>query len=131
MFWQSAPHAIVVSLGTNDSKPQNWRYGAEFEIDLIAMIDHFQRLPTRPKIWLCLPVPVYETRWGVNEAVVRGEIASIIERVADDKLLPVIDLYAALSGKPQYFPDKIHPNAEGARIIAEGVAAALTNAPNP
>jgi len=76
-------------------------------------------------------VPVYETRWGINKAVVRGEIVPIIERVADDRLLPVIDLYSALSEKPQYFPDKIHPNAEGTRIIEEVVATSLTNAPNP
>jgi lysophospholipase L1-like esterase len=39
--------------------------------------------------------------------------------------LPVIDLYAALSGKPEMFPDKIHPNAAGAKVMAEAVEAAI------
>ena len=46
--------------------------------------------------------------------------------------MPIIDLYKPLSNKPELFPDLIHPNAEGARLIAREVYAALTGnkAPN-
>jgi acyl-CoA thioesterase I len=120
------PNAIVLKLGTNDSKPQNWKYAARFEADLRELVDHFQALPSKPRIWLCLPVPVYETQWGINDAVVRGEIVPKIRRVAAEKKLPTIDLYAALSGKPDHFPDKVHPNAAGAGVIARVVYRALT-----
>ncbi len=120
------PHAIVIKLGTNDSKPQNWRHAAEFAADLRAMIDHFRALPARPRIWLCLPVPVYESRWGINEAVVGGQVIPHIKQVADEKNVPVIDLYVALSEKADFFPDKIHPNTAGARVIAQTIYAALT-----
>ncbi len=120
-----APQAIIIKLGTNDSKPQNWRHKGDFASDLEAMIDTFRRLPSHPQIWLCLPVPVYETRWGINEATVRGEIIPLIEKVADDKDVPVIDLYDALSDHPEMFSDKIHPNATGAKFMAEVVAAAV------
>jgi|GEM_PF-7005808 len=30
-------------------------------------------------------------------------------------------MYAALKGKKELFPDNLHPNAEGARIMAEKV----------
>ena len=122
--WQ--PNVVVIKLGTNDSKPQNWKHKAEFIADLRAMADHFAALPSKPTVWLCLPVPVYQTRWGINEATVKGEIIPIIGKVAAEKTLPTIDLHAALSGKPALFPDKIHPNAEGAALIAKAIAGALT-----
>ena len=34
----------------------------------------------------------------------------------------IIDLYTALSGKQELFPDKIHPNAAGAKLMAETIA---------
>ena len=40
--------------------------------------------------------------------------------------LPVIDLHSALDNKPGLFPDKIHPNEAGARIMAREVYRALT-----
>jgi acyl-CoA thioesterase I len=119
------PNIVVIKLGTNDSKPQNWKHKDEFEGDLIALVDHFAALPSKPKIFLCLPVPVYEARWGINEPVVKGEVIPIIEKVAKEKNLPTIDLYTALSGKPELFPDKIHPNAAGAKLMAEAVAKAV------
>ena len=90
------------------------------------MIAHFRQLPSRPGIWLCLPVPVYETKWGINDAVVKDRIIPIIAKVADEQNVPIIDLNETLTGKPECFPDKIHPNAAGARLMAETVAAALT-----
>ena len=120
------PHIVIIKLGTNDSKPQNWRHKAHFARDLRAMVEHFAALPSKPKIWLCLPVPVYATRWGINEKTVAGEIIPIIKKVAEEKGLPVIDLHTALSGKPDLFPDKIHPNAKGAGLMARVIYEAIT-----
>ena len=78
-----------------------------------------------PKIFLCLPVPVYKTQWGINEEIVAGEIIPIIKKVAAEKKAEVIDLHATLSGKPELFPDNVHPNVGGARLIAEAVQKAL------
>ena len=120
------PNAVIIKLGTNDSKRQNWKYKNDFEPDLRALIDHFQTLPSKPRIWLCFPAPVIESRWDVNKEIVRDEIMPKIRKVAADKGLPAIDLYSALKDKPQLFSDKIHPNAVGARLIARTVYAALT-----
>ena len=120
-----APQVVILKLGTNDSKPQNWEHGGEFAGDLRDMLDHFSGLPSRPRIWVCLPVPVYETRWGINEATVKGAIIPTIEQVAREKGIPTIDLHAALSDRPEYFPDKIHPNAAGAGMMAITIFTAL------
>lgn len=122
------PDIVVIKLGTNDSKPQNWdKHKGEFGADARALVAHFQALPSKPKVFVCLPVPVYETKWGINEPVVKGEVIPILNEVAKEMKLPTIDLYTALTGKPLMFPDKIHPNAAGAKIIAETVAKALAS----
>jgi len=119
------PKAVIIKLGTNDSKPQNWRYSGEFALDLEDMIEHFRRLPSKPMVWLCLPVPAYEDRWGISEKIISEEIIPIILEVAQKKKCPVIDLYSALSNRPDLFPDKIHPNAQGAELIAKTIKSAL------
>jgi acyl-CoA thioesterase I len=120
-----APQVIILELGTNDSKPQNWKYGDEFADDLRAMLDHFAALPSRPRVWLCLPPPVYETKWGINEPVVSGEIVPVMKQVAQERRVPTIDLHQEFSDRPEYFPDKIHPNAIGAGMMAMTIFTAL------
>ena len=62
------PNIVIIKLGTNDTKPQNWnKAGTDFEVDFRALIAHFQKQPSKPAIYLCLPVPVCQDRWGINE----------------------------------------------------------------
>ena len=120
------PNVVILKLGTNDTKPQNWgKAGKEYEADLRAMVAHFKSLPTKPTIYLCLPAPVYQTRWGINEKTVKEGVIPVIRKVAKDEGLTVIDLYQALSGKPALFPDKIHPNAAGAKLMAQTIHTVL------
>ena len=65
----TALRAAVVSLpraGTNDAKGCNWDYksgvqgkGDLFKNDYAAMIAAFRALPTKPKIYVVLPPPLY------------------------------------------------------------------------
>lgn len=119
------PDVVIIKLGTNDSKPQNWAHAKEFTSDLEAMLDRFSHLPVRPKIWLCLPVPAYQVQWGINDDVIVNGVIPAIKKVAQSRHIPVIDLYDALSNRPDLFPDKIHPNAKGAALIAKTIQDAL------
>ena len=120
------PNVVIIKLGTNDTKPQNWsKAGTEYEANLRSMITHFQKLPAKPSIYLCLPVPVYQTRWGINEKTLAADLMPTIKKVAQDAKLTVVDLYTALSGKPEMFSDKIHPNAVGAKLMAKTVFSVL------
>ena len=124
-----APQIVIIKLGTNDTKPQNWSKAAgDFEADLRALAAHFRGLPSAPKVYLCLPVPVYQDRWGINEKTVTTGVIPVIQKVAKAEKLPVINLYQALSGKPKMFPDKIHPNAAGAEVMAKAIFASLREA---
>jgi lysophospholipase L1-like esterase len=120
------PYVVIIKLGTNDTKPQNWKFRKEFAADYIGMIDHFANLPNNPRIWICYPVPAYPARWGISDSRIKNEVVPLIEQVARKKHVPVIDLYEPLSNKPELFPDLIHPNAEGARLIAKEIYKALT-----
>lgn len=123
------PQVVVLKLGTNDSKPRNW-HGAEwYETDLQALVTHFQEMPQKPKVFLCTPAPVHKDAFGIREIVVRDEIVPAVRKVAERTEVPVVDLYAALKDSADAFPDGVHPNAAGAKIIAETVAEAIRKGP--
>lgn len=119
------PHAVMIKLGTNDSKPQNWKYRADFSRDAFALVRHFLRLPSSPLVYLCTPVPVVRGDWGINGEVVEQEVVPQLRRVAADVGVALVDLFVKLSGVPEHFPDGVHPNAAGAALIAGTVADAL------
>ncbi len=118
------PHIIVMKLGTNDTKPENWN-PSKFKNDYQAMIDTFSTISTQPKIFICLPVPVYEDKWGINDSILQTGVLPAIRQVAAANHLPLIDLFTALSNHPELFPDGIHPDEKGAILMAETVAKAI------
>ena len=120
------PNIVVIKLGTNDTKPQNrTNHMDEFAADLTALVDTFAALESKPKIYLCLPVPVYKTQWGINEESVSTEVIPAIKKVAAEKKLTVIDLHTALADQKPLFPDNVHPNAAGAKLMAETIFAVV------
>ncbi len=122
------PDVVVIKLGTNDTKPQNWKHGGDFAADYRAMIAEFRALKPAPDIYLCLPVPVFKTRWGITDEVVNKDVIPAIRGVAKATGATLIDLNSPFEGKGGLVPDHVHPNAAGATIIAETVAEALAPA---
>ncbi len=121
-----APDIVVIKLGTNDSKPWNWAKKDGFAESAKTLVDAFRKANFKAKIYLCYPVPVIaQGNWGINNEKVKGEIIPLIKQVATEKGTAIIDTYAALDGKPQLFPDRVHPNDEGAGLIAKTVFEAI------
>jgi acyl-CoA thioesterase-1 len=116
------PDAVIIKLGTNDSKPHNWALKDDFISDYLFLIDSFAELPSTPKIWICYPVPAFNDNFGISNAVIKDEIIPLVNQIAELRDVEVIDLYTALSGASALFPDGIHPNTEGAKLIAEAIA---------
>jgi acyl-CoA thioesterase-1 len=117
---QFKPELLIIKLGTNDSKPQNWdKYKSYFERDYKGLIASFRKANPDVKIFICLPVPVFGEVFGIREKVVKEEILPIIKKVAEDEKVGLIDLFTPLLSHPDWFPDKVHPNAAGAKKIAE------------
>jgi acyl-CoA thioesterase I len=119
------PDIITIKLGTNDTKPYNWN--AElFEKDYQSLIDTFSTMPGKPKLYLCLPVPVFKTVWGINDSTVVNGVIPVINKLAESNHLPVIDLYNPMLSEGANFPDSIHPNEQAVKkmagIIAESIS---------
>src|SRR4030042_790835 len=68
------PNIVIIMLGTNDSKPQNWAYRDEFVSDYLYLIDSFAQLPGTPDIWICKPVPAFSTGFSITNTVILNEI---------------------------------------------------------
>lgn len=116
------PDAVIIKLGTNDSKSHNWVHKDDYISDYLFLIDSFADLPSKPLIWICKPVPAFRDNFGITEAVIRDEIIPMIDQIAKLRDVEVIDLYTALSDAADLFPDGIHPNAAGAKLMAEVIA---------
>ena len=127
------PDVVIIMLGTNDTKSQNWKFESEFVADYTELVKSFQTLASKPRVYVCRPCPVPEPgNFGINETNVKVEIKRV-DQLAKELKLGVIDMHAALADKPQLLPDRVHPNTEGAGEMAKAAFKALTGkrAPEP
>jgi lysophospholipase L1-like esterase len=125
------PNVVVIMLGTNDTKPQNWAHKDEFFTDYKDLVKTFQALESKPRIYICRPCPVPGAgNFGINEANLQIEIPLIGKLAAEEKC-GVIDMHAPLQSKPELLPDRVHPNTTGAGVMAETAYQAFTGKPAP
>jgi lysophospholipase L1-like esterase len=125
------PDVVIILLGTNDTKPQNWIHGDEFEHDYTDLVKIFSGLASKPKVYVGLPTPVPEPgNWGITETNIVKEMP-IIKGIASRLNLSIIDMHAILEKKPQDFPDRVHPNNDGAAEMAAAAYQALTGKEKP
>ncbi len=115
------PDIVIIMLGTNDSKPGNWAHKDDFVSDYLYLIDTFAQLSSAPDIWICKPVPAFSGSFGISNTVILDEIIPFIDQIAQKRNVRIIDLYTALSGASDFFPDGIHPNGQGAEMMAEAI----------
>ena len=69
------PNVVVIKLGSNDTKPQNWKFKDEFAPDYKDMIDQFKKLPSSPRIFICRPAFVAKSLWHAAEKI-RDEVSN-------------------------------------------------------
>ncbi len=136
------PDVVVILLGGNDSKhplpgdtnnvPNNWQHKADFVPDYEALITSFRQANSAARIYICYPAPAFPGRWGINDDTIHHEIIPLIHRIATDSNVKVIDLYGAFTNRKDLFPDTVHPNEIGARLLAANIyTAVMGEAPPP
>jgi len=120
------PNIVTIMLGTNDTKPQNWKFKDQFTADYKELIGKFQALDTKPKIFLVRPpfVP-NDGNYGINEPSLHEELP-MIDDLAKDEGLAEIDVQSATQGRDSFFPDRVHPNNDGANAIARAFYQGIT-----
>jgi len=119
------PQVVLLALGTNDAQHANRAGLAEFESDHLALVEHFRGLPTRPDVIVALPPPVFEPLAEIDIEALDRKVRPGVQRVAQQLGLPTIDAYTLLVDRQDLFPDNLHPNAEGARMLAQWAAEAV------
>ena len=120
---------VIIHLGLNDTDPRNWpNYRDEFVSDYLALIDSFRLVNPKCKIAICRMTPI-SNRHQRFESGTRDwywQIQKSIEEIAEIANVSLIDLQEGLYNRPDLLPDALHPNIEGAGIIASTVYSALT-----
>jgi acyl-CoA thioesterase-1 len=119
------PNIVVIMLGTNDMKPANVVEIDRFISDYTALINSYKALPSSPKVYVAFPPPSYGDIAGITDNKITNLLLPKIQIVSQANNVPIINIYNALQNKSSLFPDTLHPNNEGARIIATTVERAI------
>lgn len=124
LAWRDAqafnPNIVIIKLGTNDSKTHNWAHGAdEYRQSMQAMIDTLKALSSKPKIYLCSPIPAFKDTWTINDSVIVNGEMPIIKKLAKKNKCQFIDLHTSYTYGDMMLNDGIHPNAKGAEKMAD------------
>ena len=130
--FEFAPDIIVIHLGLNDTDPRNWpNYRDEFFGDYTGIINSFRKAHPdgNPKIIVCRMTPIFHwhRRFKSGTRDWYWQIQEKIEEIAQHENLEIVDLSRYLYSRPDLMPDALHPDAEGAAIIAKQVYSAITD----
>lgn len=120
---------VVIHLGVNDTDPRNWpNYRDEFITDYRALIDSFRVVNSKCRILIARLTPIADRhpRFESGTRDWHDEIQFAIEKVAQYTGVQLIDFHEPLYPYPQLLPDAIHPNAEGASLLAKTVYEGIT-----
>lgn len=122
---------VLIMLGTNDSRPGNWKGAARFLEDYRGLVEHYRQLRTAPRVFVVTPPAVYARGWAGKVmygmcAMAIDEMCVVIRDLAREERLGLIDAQVATSGHPEAFRlDGVHPGAAGAALIARAARDAL------
>lgn len=126
-----APDIVVIMIGSNDSKPQNWSDATRFTQDYRALIQHYQSLASKPRIILATPPSTFLVRGrsqlpsGMNADAIAG-IAESVKQTGAALGIPVADVRSATMTHPEFFEfDGVHPDGDGALVIAKAIYAQI------
>ena len=124
-----APDKAIIHLGLNDTDPRNWpNYRDEFIPDYLALIETLREANPNVEVWACRMTPIIHghPRFQSGTRDWHAQIQQAIEEVALLADVHLIDLHEPLYHRPDLFADALHPDPEGADILAKTVYSAMT-----
>ncbi|WP_455672413.1 GDSL-type esterase/lipase family protein [Phocaeicola sp.] len=120
---------VVIHLGINDTDPRDWPNYRDFFIhDYHALIDSFRVANPKCRILIARLTPIADRhpRFESGTRDWHGEIQLAIENIAKYAGVQLIDFHEPLYPYPYILPDAVHPNEEGAGILAKTVYEGIT-----
>ncbi len=109
------PDIVLIMLGTNDSRGDNWKGIGPFADDYRKLVVHYQSLESSPRVWLLTPPALFrlgrstKVRYGMDERAIR-EMCDAIESLARELGCGVIDIHEVTARHPEAFRfDGVHP----------------------
>ena len=121
---------VIIHLGLNDTDPRNWPlHREEFIPDYRQLIDTLRSVNPKARVWICLMTPIFHShpRFQSGTRDWHGQMQRVIRQIAETTDgVDLIDLYTPLHKHPEMFPDALHPDADGAMVLAQTVYSAIT-----
>ena len=124
----SDPNVVILCFGMGESRlPNRGLIEGFFISDYISLIDSFATLPSKPEIWLCYPLKVFNVKYESHDEIIKNQIIPLITQIASEKELPIIDFYTTFEDSLDlYLYGGIHPNLSGTKLMAEMVSSSIT-----
>lgn len=120
------PDIVVIMLGTNDGLRMLHSFNETFDEDYTALVNSFQELENKPQILVAKPPPIFSNSSDLSSEYHSEAIIPMTEEIATDLNLPIIDVYNAFGDNADYLSaDGVHPNNDGAALIASEVYKAI------
>ncbi|MCF0160890.1 MAG: sialate O-acetylesterase, partial [Bacteroidaceae bacterium] len=119
----------VIHLGVNDTDPRAWpQFREDFVRDYLSLIDSVRSMNKDCRVIVAKLTPLRNThhRFQSGTRDWNEQIREAIATVAEAGHCEVIDFFAPLHRHIELLHDKIHPNIEGSRIMAQVAYSAIT-----
>ena len=120
---------VVIHLGINDTDPRNWpNYRDEFIGDYRSLMNDFRKVNPNVRFLLARMTPLSHRhpRFESGTRDWHAEIQQAIETIARAEKVQLIDFHEPLYPYPYILKDAVHPDAEGAEILAKTVYEGIT-----
>ncbi len=120
---------VVIHLGINDTDPRNWpNYRDEFIGDYRSLMNDFRKVNPKVRFLIARMTPLSHRhpRFESGTRDWHEEIQLAIECIAKAEGVQLIDFHEPLYAYPYILKDAVHPDAEGAAILAKTVYEGIT-----
>ncbi len=121
-----SPDAVVIMLGTNDSKPFNWN-AERYEEQYVQLVQSYQSLEPNTQIYVVAPPAAFITEgkdkvvYSIEQNTIKDEIHDIVQNIAKQTGATFVDMFEVTKNHPEYFMDGVHGNQNGYKVIAETI----------
>ncbi len=119
----------VIHLGINDTDPRDWpNYRDDFVGNYLTLIDSLRASNPKMRVLVARLTPIGDRhpRFVSGTKIWLEDIQQVIPLIARMAGAELIDFHQPLYAYPFLLPDALHPNSEGAGLLAKTVFSAIT-----